>query len=163
MYTIWREYTKQKDEIYTRDYDERDESDERQRTIWVNEEFQDWCKYITGKTENYLHKQEYGKRKQDRKKLATELGKTKNTLKEIRTKWKNEYIRIITQDIREGQKKGNARIVWQKINEMKNKTKKKQGNMVLTDENGNTQSETQLNLEVMRKYTNQHFYRKREQ
>ena len=43
--------------------------------------------------------------KEQRKQYSDELGRDKRDLKEIRTKWENEYIKITTEEIREGEKR----------------------------------------------------------
>ena len=84
---------------------------------------------------------------------AYEMNPNKQTIAEIRLKWKNEYIKIITKEIQDGQKKGNARIVWEKINELKQpKQSTRHGNTVLKDDEGNVQSETHINLKTMHSY-----------
>ena len=75
----------------------------------------------------------------------------------------NGYIKIITKEIQDGQQKGNARIVWQRINELKqSRQNTRHGNMVLKDKNGNIQSGTHINLTTIQLYIKEHFTRMRE-
>ena len=65
--------------------------------------------------------------------------------------WANRLIEIVTEEIRMGQRQGEARIVWQKINELKHKkTNMGKGNMVLKGKDGKPQSEPQVNLQIMK-------------
>ena len=74
----------------------------------------------------------------------------------------NEYIRITTEEIREGQRKEDTRIAWE-INEIKQKpTAKKKANVVMREKEGKIQSETRTNLETMRRYIKHPFARVRE-
>ena len=152
-----------KDDIYTHEYDEREEIGERQRTIWVNENFYHWGEYVTGKIRNCETEQQYRKRKQDRKLYADELGQAKNEMGGRNPNQMGEWIYTNYHPRNKRRGKWNARIAWQKINEMKNKTtSKRKGNMALTDESGNKQNETKLLLEIMQKYIKRHFARTRE-
>ena len=75
----------------------------------------------------------------------------------------NAYVKIITREIQDGQKKGNARIVWQRINELKqSKQNTRRGNMILKDNEGNVQRETHINLKTMQVYIKERFARMRE-
>ena len=90
------------------------------------------------------------------------MNTSKQLISEIRQSWENEYVKITTKEIQDGQKNGNARLVWRKINELK-QTKQNtcRGNMVLKDGEGETQSEPHINLNTMQKYIKEHFARMR--
>ena len=91
------------------------------------------------------------------------MNASKILINEIRQKWENEYITIIAKEIQDGQRKGNARIAWQRINELKqSRQNTRHGNMVLKGKNGNIQSETHINLTTIQLYIKEHFTRMRE-
>ena len=56
-------------------------------------------------------------------------------------------MKITTQEIRDGERRGGARIVWREINELKSANScTRKGYMILKAESGNTQSATNANI-----------------
>ena len=110
---------------------------------------------------NYEKEQDILEEKQNQ--LIKELNDRKVNLDELRKKWKNIYMERVTQEIRNGIKQGNTRIVWKYINQLKkpgNKAKNK--NTILKNEQGKTHSEADENLKTMQAYIKKHFMRTRE-
>jgi len=94
-----------KENVITPDCQGEEEDEHRTRKIWIRSDFQEWGKYIAGKVQNQEEEAQYQRKKEQRKQNSEELGNAKKELKEIRTRWKNEYIRITTEEIREAQKR----------------------------------------------------------
>ena len=138
------------------------ENEEGEIYLWSNDRYINWGAYIWDQMKQY--------RTIDKKK-HTELRKTilpqiqllnpaKNCLQIIRKERKNRYIERITDEIREGQKQGIARIVWRKINAPeKPLIRKQKRKMALKDDIGDNQSVAYVNVGTMGKYIKQHFTR----
>ena len=93
---------------------------------------------------------------------AQEMNTNKNPILDIKRKWKNDHIQLITNVIREGQKLGHSRIARGEIKELKQtETSTLRGNMVLQDTNGDIQSEAHSSLHIMQTYIKEHFARMR--
>ena len=74
-----------------------------------------------GEIGNDESKRQLDRKRIDSKQHSRELREIKYELQGLRIHWGNEHIRLKTEAIRVGQKRGDARIVW-KINEIKKTT-----------------------------------------
>ena len=102
--TIWKEYTKRKHNLQTPNFQDGGNSG-RHRAIWVGGNLTDWGDYISSKIKNQEGEQNILRTKKIDSSTPTISSEPKTELSEIRTQWKNEYARIITNEIREGRKK----------------------------------------------------------
>ena len=108
-------YTKQKEHIETKEYTDYQDEEYRAREIWEGGQLQDWDGYLKQEIQkNATKKQEYYANAIDQRKHSKEENASKQLISEIRQHWENEYIKIITKEIQDGQKNGNARIVFKR-------------------------------------------------
>lgn len=67
--TIWREYTNKKNDIIIPEINETEEYEERERIIWIDEDFKDWDEYVLNREVNRESVQEQKGKIENRKKI----------------------------------------------------------------------------------------------
>ena len=79
------------------------------------------------------------KQKDILKKISThgnKLNKIKNEISKIRINWKNNKIKIITDEIRKSVKNGDSKMVWRRINQLKHNKNNTFEKTILRKKNG---------------------------